>query len=177
MADVVVEPDAFFGVVCLPAACHRLLQEGAMGKCCLLVDRLNLLSHVAHTVPSPPDHGMFVDSASPRVEARVLEYSDGFLLLNHQVNEHKGLASSNSYKPRLRLRFPKSCKDLRKERLYFLRKAHVSFLEVTISREIRGHNISVSGDEHEIEEILRALNKASEAIKHASNEELAAQHP
>jgi hypothetical protein len=50
-------------------------------------------------------------------------------------------------------------------------------LEVTISREIRGHSVSVKGDEHEIDEILRALVKASEAIKQASNEELAAQHP
>jgi len=50
-------------------------------------------------------------------------------------------------------------------------------LEVTISREIRGHSISVKGDEHEIDEILKALTRASESIKHASNEELAAQHP
>ncbi|HYA56513.1 MAG TPA: hypothetical protein VED22_06930 [Nitrososphaerales archaeon] len=50
-------------------------------------------------------------------------------------------------------------------------------MEVTISREIRGHSVSVRGDEHEIDEILKTLTRTSEAIKHASNEELAAQHP
>ena len=53
----------------------------------------------------------------------------------------------------------------------------MSSLEVTISREIRGHNVSVKGDEHEIDDIMRALTNVSEGIKRASNEELAAQHP
>ena len=50
-------------------------------------------------------------------------------------------------------------------------------MEVTISREIRGHHVSVKGDEHEIDEKLKTLTKTSEAIKLAFNEELAAQHP
>jgi len=50
-------------------------------------------------------------------------------------------------------------------------------LEVTIGREIRGHTVSVKGNEHEIEAMIKALGKVSEAIKQASNEELAAQHP
>ncbi|HXW95554.1 MAG TPA: hypothetical protein VEJ19_07605 [Nitrososphaerales archaeon] len=50
-------------------------------------------------------------------------------------------------------------------------------MEVTISREIRGHSVSVRGDEHEIDEILRTLTNVSEGIKRASDEELAAQHP
>ena len=77
MADAIVEPEAFFGVVRLPAACHWLLQEGTMGDHCLLIDRLNLLGRVAHTVSGPLEHN---------VEAGVLEYSDGFLLLDYQVN-------------------------------------------------------------------------------------------
>lgn len=55
MADAVVEPEAFFGAVCLPAARHWLLQEGTMGEHCLLIDRPYLLSCVAHVVSGPPD--------------------------------------------------------------------------------------------------------------------------
>jgi hypothetical protein len=50
-------------------------------------------------------------------------------------------------------------------------------MEVTVSREIRGHNVSVRGDEHELDEIVKTLTKVSETIKRVSNEELAAQHP
>ena len=50
-------------------------------------------------------------------------------------------------------------------------------LEVTISREIRGHNASVKGNERELEAIIRTLGEASETIKQVSNEELAALHP
>jgi len=63
------------------------------------------------------------------------------------------------------------------ERLYFLKKPNSQSLEVTIGREVRGHSVSVKGNEHEIEAMIRALGRVSEAIKQASNEELAALHP